>query len=186
MDNAPKKPIVRRKKRTPRKTTPIVQKEIPVEDKTIIETPQEGLMQVIEVETPQENPFEDATVRYEGRDQRRNSLNDRVNHLNATQSVWKYAIAETFIDPMVPQDSVAMLIQDRFELVEAKEATRILEQELRGNLKLMRVAKGQSDAYQLEAFKKATRTMETPEGSDTVKVTENTTKRKLIQISQGG
>jgi hypothetical protein len=124
-------------------------------------------------------------VKYEGRRQRTNTLEDRMRQLNEKQDEWKYSLAETFNDPLVPSDSVDMLMNDGFTVVDSASAEKLLGGfKLRGQVKLMRIEKGQSEAYRKEAIELATRPVAIPEGA-VVDGQKQAVERKLVTISGG-
>lgn len=92
---------------------------------------------------------------YEGRRVRQDSVITALNDLNEKDTEWHYAVAESMTNADV-EDSVAMLERDRFEVVPEEEAAKLgISFGASSRRKLMRVAKGQSDAYRKEALEMA-------------------------------
>lgn len=87
---------------------------------------------------------------YEGRRTRQNRSTAAVNELNASDSQWHYAIAE--LTPNALEDSVAMLERDGYETISSDDAAKLgFNQSPSSKLRLMRIAKGQWEAYQAES-----------------------------------
>lgn len=91
---------------------------------------------------------------YEGRRTRQNRTTSAVNDLNANDPKWHYAIAE--ITPNALEDSVSMLERDGYETVPTEDAEKLgFRQSPSSKLRLMRIDKGQWQAYQDESVELA-------------------------------